>query len=54
MPLSADAIVATDAQGVRSVRSTDNDEAVYNLNGVVLSRQTKGVNIVGSKKVFVK
>ena len=54
MPLSADAIVATDAQGVRSVRSTDNDEAVYNLNGVMQSRQTKGMNIVGGKKVFVK
>ena len=54
MPLSAEAIVATDAQGVRSVRSTDNDETVYNLNGVMQSRQTKGVNIVGGKKVFVK
>lgn len=53
MPLDDAAIVA-DATGVRAVNAAFDDEEVYNLQGVKLQAQQKGLNIVGGKKIVVK
>lgn len=53
MPLGDAAIVA-DATGVRAVNAAFDDEEVYNLQGVKLQAQQKGLNIVGGKKIVVK
>jgi hypothetical protein len=39
---------------VRAVNAAFDDEEVYNLQGVKLQAQQKGLNIVGGKKIVVK
>lgn len=40
--------------GITEVRSTQSDGAIYNMQGVRLSKFQKGLNIVNGKKILVK
>ena len=43
-----------DATGIKSAASTKGDSNVYNLSGQRVSRPSKGVYVVGGKKVMMK
>ena len=42
------------ATGVKSISTTVQPQAIYNLNGQRVAPNTKGILIVGGKKILVK
>ncbi|MBQ9650711.1 MAG: hypothetical protein IJV13_00630 [Prevotella sp.] len=43
-----------ETDGIREVRTAKNGDAIYNMQGVRLSKMQKGLNIVNGKKVLIK